>query len=67
VDGRREAFRRHGPIRQPTSQTQDNARENSAAAVRCRRLTLLFIGAAKEVPEAAKTVTAGTARPHFKM
>jgi hypothetical protein len=25
------------------------------------RLTLLFFGAAKDVPEAAKTVTAGTA------
>jgi hypothetical protein len=29
------------------------------------RLTLLFFGAAKDVPEAAKTVTAGTARRHF--
>ena len=30
------------------------------------RLTLLFFGAAKDVPEAAKTVTAGTACPHFE-
>ena len=28
------------------------------------RLTLLFFGAAKDVPEAAKMVTAGTACPH---
>jgi hypothetical protein len=28
------------------------------------RLTLLFFGAAKDVPEAAKMVTAGTARLH---
>jgi Sec-independent protein translocase protein TatA len=31
----------------------------------CLRLTLLFFGAAKDVPEAAKTVTAGTA--NFQM
>jgi hypothetical protein len=31
------------------------------------RLTLLFFGAAKDVPEAAKTVTAGTACLHFEM
>jgi hypothetical protein len=31
------------------------------------RLTLLFFGAAKDVPEAAKTVTAGTACLHFTM
>jgi hypothetical protein len=30
------------------------------------RLTLLFFGAAKDVPEAAKMVTAGTARLHFE-
>jgi len=29
------------------------------------RLTLLFFGAAEDVPEAAKMVTAGTARLHF--
>jgi hypothetical protein len=29
------------------------------------RLTLLFFGAAKDVPEAAKMVTAGTACPYF--
>jgi hypothetical protein len=29
------------------------------------RLTLLFSGAAKDIPEAAKTVTAGTVRRHF--
>jgi len=29
------------------------------------RLTLLFFGAAKDVPEAAKMVTAGTACLHF--
>jgi hypothetical protein len=31
------------------------------------RLTLLFFGAAKDVPEAAKMVTAGTACLHFAM
>jgi hypothetical protein len=31
------------------------------------RLTLLFFGAAKDVPEAAKMVTAGTAWLHFDM
>jgi hypothetical protein len=31
------------------------------------RLTLLFFGAAKDVPEAAKMVTAGTACLHFEM
>jgi hypothetical protein len=31
------------------------------------RLTLLFFGAAKDVPEAAKTVTAGTACLHPDM
>jgi hypothetical protein len=30
------------------------------------RLTLLFFGAAKDVPEAAKMVTAGTARLHHE-
>jgi hypothetical protein len=30
------------------------------------RLTLLFFGAAKDVPEAAKMVTAGTACLHFR-
>jgi hypothetical protein len=30
------------------------------------RLTLLFFGAAKDVPEAAKMVTAGTACLHFE-
>jgi hypothetical protein len=30
------------------------------------RLTLLFFGAAKDVPEAAKMVTAGTAPPTFQ-
>jgi hypothetical protein len=30
------------------------------------RLTLLFFGAAKDVPEAAKMVTAGTAWLHFR-
>jgi hypothetical protein len=30
------------------------------------RLTLPFFGAAKDVPEAAKMVTAGTARLHFE-
>jgi hypothetical protein len=29
------------------------------------RLTLLFFGAAKDIPEAAEKVTAGTACPHF--
>jgi hypothetical protein len=29
-------------------------------------LTLLFFGAAKDVPEAAKMVTAGTACPHYR-
>jgi hypothetical protein len=29
------------------------------------RLTLLFFGAAEDVPEAAKMVTAGTAMPTF--
>jgi hypothetical protein len=31
------------------------------------RLTLLFFGAAKGVPEAAKMVTSGTACLHFEM
>jgi hypothetical protein len=31
------------------------------------RLTLLFFGAAKDVPEAAKTVTAGTVRLHLRV
>jgi hypothetical protein len=31
------------------------------------RLTLLFFGAAEDVPEAAKMVTAGTAWRHFEM
>jgi hypothetical protein len=31
------------------------------------RLTLLFFSAAKDVPEAAKMVTAGTVRQHFKV
>jgi hypothetical protein len=31
------------------------------------RLTLLFFGAAKDVPEAAEMVTAGTACLHFEM
>jgi hypothetical protein len=31
------------------------------------RLTLLFFGAAKDVPEAAKMVTARTARQHFEL
>jgi hypothetical protein len=31
------------------------------------RLTLLFFGAAKDVPEAAKMVTSGTARLHFEI
>jgi hypothetical protein len=29
------------------------------------RLTLFFFGAAEDIPEAAKMVTAGTARLHF--
>jgi hypothetical protein len=30
------------------------------------RLSLLFFGAAKDVPEAAETVTAGTASRYFR-
>ena len=39
----------------------------SQFAVDCpvTRLTLLFFGAAKDIPEAAEMVTAGTACPHF--
>jgi hypothetical protein len=31
------------------------------------RLTLLFFGAAKDIPEAAEMVTAGTVCPHFAL
>jgi len=31
------------------------------------RLTLLFFGVAKDIPEAAKMVTAGTALLHFEL
>ena len=39
---------------------------NSSLDCPVPRLTLLFFGATKDVPEEAKMVTAGTARLHFE-